>query len=72
MAQFVGPRHKLYHAEAQRVVEPAPAAVEPVEDPAPVVEDRTWFDSSWELRKGLEISELATFPADPPAAGRGG
>lgn len=67
MAQFVGPRHKLYQAEVQRVVEVVPASVEPEADEEAVVADRAWFDSSWELRKGLDVAELAAFPSGSPA-----
>jgi hypothetical protein len=66
MARFVGPRHKLYQAEVQRVVEPAPASVEPADTAPPAVEDRGWFDSTWELRQGLDVAELADFPAGSP------
>lgn len=70
MAQFVGPRHKLYQAELPRVVEVAPAPLEPEADEAPAVADRGWFDSSWELRKGLDVAELSVLPTDPSATAR--
>jgi|GEM_PF-3135942 hypothetical protein len=70
MAQFVGPKHKLYQAEVQRVAEVVPAPVEPEPTEAPVVADRGWFDSSWELRKGLDVAELAALPPESSAADR--
>jgi hypothetical protein len=30
----------------------------------PAAPDTGWFDSSWELRQGLEVAELAEFPAE--------
>ncbi|HKX95622.1 MAG TPA: hypothetical protein VJM48_13035 [Methylibium sp.] len=67
MAQFVGPKHKLYRAEVQRVVEVVPASAEPAPNEAPAVADRGWFDSSWELRKGLDVAELPALPPESPA-----
>lgn len=72
MAQFVGPRHRLYQTLVPRVVEAAPAPVEPAARDVHDTGDRGWFDSSLELRQGLDVAELNDFPVDLPAAGRGG
>lgn len=56
MAQFTGPRHPPQGALAPAVrVGPAGTAA---------VDDRTWFDSSWELRKGLDVAELPWLPEE--------
>jgi hypothetical protein len=66
MAQFVGPKHRLYQVEVERVAEPRPAVAAPAAGEAPVAEDRAWFDSSWALRKGLDVAELPGFPPEAP------
>lgn len=56
MAQFKGPRQTASDMPSGSESPQGPAAANRDHD------DHTWFDSSWQLRKGLDVAELTVSP----------
>lgn len=68
MARFVSSRHGSEALAPVQLRLGADTPPDPAVEPAPA--DTSCFDSSWDLRQGLEVAELEALPEDllPSAA----